>query len=116
LAKVVSGQVTLSCTTEDLPIFFMKAGSVIPWQSGEPNTRGKDVTHLTFTVYPMEQGSFSYRFLVDDGVNWLTEDNHEIIEFQVDCDKDEVWIKHNSNVPLTIVLADGWGRKLHVSV
>ncbi len=61
---VMNGRVTEAAPWDGLPVWFVKAGSVVPL-----NICGKTV----FNIYASEKGSFSYEFLNDDGVSLLGE-------------------------------------------
>lgn len=72
-----AGNVNIECLPSDLPVFFIKAGSLLPLQT--------ESDLLSFVVYPLCTGSFSYTYLKDDGISWLKNDNHERIQFTVNC-------------------------------
>ncbi len=84
--------ITLPAPTDAEPVWFVKAGSVLPLASGTPILRSRSLDNITFTVYPLTQGSFTATYLDDDGVSWLTEDNHQVITFTVDCTADTVTV------------------------
>ncbi len=84
--------VTVECTMDELPVFFVKGGSMIPWANDAFDPRVRDLDAIDFTIYPLEEGTFTWEYLDDDGVNWLTPDNHEVIVFTVTCDKKTVTV------------------------
>ncbi len=58
--KKVEGTLTLPCSIHDEPLYFIRAGSIIPSEDG-------------YVIYPGEPGSFEADFLLDDGVSNLEE-------------------------------------------
>lgn len=97
----VSGDVSVENTPKDLPVYFIKAGSIIPAQAGDK---------VSFTLYPLENGDFTYRFFEDDGVSPLEEGKYSITEFKVSCLKDKVTVKCDR--PIEISMVDSFNRKL----
>lgn len=55
--QVVTGKQTIQNKPGDLPVYFIKEGSVIPLME-----KGKTVFH----IYPLEEGEFIYRYYEDD--------------------------------------------------
>lgn len=108
-------------TIDDLPVFFIKAGSVIPWQSEPADTRRKSLDGMEFVIYPLEEGSFCYSYLLDDGVSWLNENNHRILRFSVNCRKDTVAVSVSgseddaASITSKIRMVDARDRKLLLS-
>ena len=76
----VRGKVTLLCSIHDEPLYFIKGGSIIPTIDG-------------YRIYPLEEGSFEAKFLLDDGVSRLKEGNHSFVSFHVECNKDAIHIQ-----------------------
>lgn len=105
------GEVTISNTIDDLPVYFIKGGSVIPWQDSVSDWNCDNLEHITFTIYPMKEGRFTYKYLVDDGVHWLTKDNHRQIVFHITCEKDCVYIKIENGEHLRLKMVDALQRK-----
>lgn len=109
-----SGQVTLPCTTHDLPVFFIKAGSIIPWctgsfvnaaaEDGTDTTDHFNIANVTFRIYPKEGCHISYDYLLDDGVSWLDDGNHEILKFTVDCTKKPPEVTVHSRHPQEVMI------------
>ena len=76
--KLVSGEIDVDTPIDDLPIYFIKAGSVIPLEEdGE----------IVFNIYPIKNGSFEYRFYNDESKN----NNYRVIK--VKCDNYKVAIQ-----------------------
>lgn len=55
--QVVTGKQTIQNKSGNLPVYFIKEGSVIPLME-----KGKTVFH----IYPLEEGEFIYRYYEDD--------------------------------------------------
>ncbi len=107
LSVYYGGELTVPCTIEDLPVFFTRGGSVIPWQTTDGN--------VNFLVYAKKSGSFTYQYLDDDGIHWLSETNHATVTFEVICNTEEVIVKTDADNANTIRLVDALGRKLIVT-
>lgn len=76
--KLVSGEIDVDAPIDGLPIYFIKAGSVIPLEEdGE----------IVFNIYPIKNGSFEYRFYNDETKN----NNYRVIK--VKCDNYKVAIQ-----------------------
>ncbi|MCR5491711.1 MAG: hypothetical protein K6F32_06255, partial [Bacilli bacterium] len=85
----LEGKHTLHCSVHDKPIYFIKAGSVI--YDGQ-----------TFEVYPMLDGTFEAKYLLDDGESPLKDGNHEIARFRVECGKDEIRVHVDAKKKLEV--------------
>ena len=85
---------TLSCTPEELPVYFIKGGSILPWAWSKEtlDTGRRNAAAIDFTLYPLDEGCFTWEYLDDNGVDWLTEENHEVIRFTVRCDASAVTV------------------------
>lgn len=55
--KRVSGEIEVNNNPGDLPIYFIKEGSIIPMEEN-----GK----IVFKIYPSSEGSFEYKYYFDD--------------------------------------------------
>ncbi len=77
--KLVYGRIVIKNEPGDLPIHFIKEGSLIPLEEN-----GKTV----FSLYPLEKGEFSYLFHEEKGVGEFTS---RLIE--VECLDSEIRIK-----------------------
>ena len=77
------GTVTLPAPLNDLPVWFVRAGSVIPFGVGDD---------IEFRIYAKERGSFGYEYLNDDGISVLSDDL-PIIRFEVICDADTITVR-----------------------
>ncbi len=55
--KLVNGSIKIKNKPGDLPIYFIKEGSIIPLAKGE---------ETIFEVYPLSEGEFKYSFYEDD--------------------------------------------------
>ena len=77
-----AGIVTKPAPLDDLPVWFVKAGSILPFGSE---------TAPEFKIYALKEGSFSYEYLNDDGESLLP-DKPPIIHFEVGCDAEEITI------------------------
>ncbi len=111
--ELLTGEVSADCAPEDLPVFFIRAGSVIPWAQ-DSAAAGQRAHDLRFCVYPLNEGNFSYTFLDDDGISWLSEDNKTTIRFSAECDQTTVRVSVTGAQDLTILLADPLQRRLDV--
>lgn len=81
-----SGRQTLPCKPTDTPVFFVREGSVLPWQEADGS--------LMFYVYACESGSFSYEYFMDDADDSpLTDTNPHIIHFDVECKEQDIIVK-----------------------
>ena len=91
-ALYVPGTYTLPCAHDGLPVWFIKAGSVIPYSiAGQ----------LSFMVYPIKEGSYVSEYFEDDGVSPVTPESHRIVRFEVKCTDKEVIIKTGCSAPKT---------------
>lgn len=100
--------VELPCSVDDLPVYFVKAGSIIPVQNDDCET--------VFEVYAKDCGSFEFEYFSDDGVSNLSDGKYEIIKFKVECNKDDVKVGVEGSEAfknqLKLILKDSKGRKL----
>lgn len=100
----------------DLPMpYFVKAGSVIPYDRGEYGFQSNE--NLVFTIYPLESGEFSSTFFTDDGLTYKYKDNDCVkLKFNVVCDFNTVTVEYENLAKQKITpnfeLCDGYGRKL----
>jgi len=96
--------VKFTCGVNDLPVYLVKEGSIIPLQEEDES--------IVFNVYAKESGSFDFDYFMDDGKSTLNENKYEIIKFHVDCNPNEVRVSTNSNKKFKFVLHDSLNRKL----
>lgn len=101
-----NGKVTLLCATDDLPVYFVKAGTVIPTQ-----TENGD---LIFTIYAAKNKKFSFEYFMDDGISPLSESSYEIVKLDVICNHNEVRAKLYGNHRIQIRLIDTQNRPLEI--
>lgn len=80
----------------DAPVpYFVKSGSVIPYDKGEYGFNSNE--NLVFTVYPIEKGEFCSSFFTDDGLTFKYEDNDCVnLKFKVLCDNDCVTVQYEN--------------------
>ena len=71
------GKVSKTVGIHDEPAYFIRGGSLL--YDGD-----------TFTIYPLENGSFTCDYLLDDGVSVLKGNNHSVAHFEVNCDESVV--------------------------
>ena len=76
------GTVTLPAPADDLPVWFVKAGSVVPFGAEED---------FGFNVYALERGSFTCEYLNDDGISNLP-DEPPLIVVMAECTAEEIRI------------------------
>ena len=96
----VSGKIRIKNKPGDLPIYFVKEGSVIP-------TLGKD-SSIIHKVYPLSEGSFTYRFYEEDS----SLDNPYRL-FEVNCAPKEIVLKGASKEE-TFACYDSASRRLTI--
>ncbi len=77
--KRISGKQIIHNSSGDLPVYFIKEGSIIPLQEN---------SELVFNIYPLEEGVFEYRFYEDDST---LENKYRLIK--VACKQDDVLIE-----------------------
>ena len=77
------GRITKPAPLDGLPVWFVRAGSVIPFGEGD---------NFEFKVYALERGSFNYRYLNDDGISPLP-DEPPMICIEVDCGAEKITIR-----------------------
>ncbi len=103
--QMVSGHYTENCSMHDEPVWLARGGSVV----------ARDIAGETvYVVYPLELGTFTEDYLLDDGVTPLSNDNHDVIHFEIKCTADSVDVKASlrdgSDAKLKIQIVDGFGR------
>lgn len=93
--------VTVKSTINDLPPFFVKAGSVVPM----------DEDGLVYYVYAKEFGSFEYEHFEDD---WNKPNGPKTItKIRVYCDKDSVKVSCREDIKVKLI--DPNGRELKIT-
>lgn len=106
--KPYAGTVTLPAPVDGMPVWFVKAGSVLP-------IGGKE--KASFRIYASKSGTFTYDYLEDDGESHLTDGNHRILHFAVECSEDAVKVEiinATAEDDLDIELIDSKKRKLEI--
>lgn len=73
-----NGNLTLINKPGDLPIYFIKEGSVIPLNKNE---------EIIFEIYPLKEGTFTYKYYFDDSLE------NKFREIEVTSLKDQVIVK-----------------------
>lgn len=82
--------------------YFVRSGSVIPTDEGEYGFNKSE--DLTFTVYPVESGSFESEFFTDDGVSFKYQNNDCVkLKFTVECNEKDIVVEYRNygNISLT---------------
>ncbi len=108
-------RVRVTIPAEDEMPFFVKAGSVIPYNEAAYGFGSEEAT--VFTVYPVEEGNFESEFFTDDGESFAYRKNECVkLKFTVTCDRDRVrvnWI-NEGKMPfeVKIRLCEGDTRSL----
>lgn len=95
------GTVTLDAPVEGMPVWFVKAGSVLPFGSADKPE---------FRVYPLSKGSFSCDYYEDDGISHIDSDTSCICHFTVEAHDTEVKIVTDTKKPLVITVTDACNR------
>ncbi len=95
--------------------YFVKAGCVLPTDEAEYGFNSQE--DLTFTVYPIENGTFTSDFFTDDGESYEYLDNNcTKLHFTVACDENEIKVHYenrgNTIITPKINLVKGDTRKL----
>ena len=80
------GRYTLDCAYDGLPVWFVKAGSVIPY-AGETGTE--------YVIYPLQSGRFEANIFEDDGVSPLAPGSHRSVSFEVECESESIIVRTN---------------------
>lgn len=117
--KLYKGGQTIDLTikAEGKACYLVKAGSVLPTDEAEYGFNKPE--ELVFTVYPVEQGSFTSDFFADDGESFeYLNNNCSKLHFDVECTADEVIVSVNNSGDMELVpnikLCDGDNRQLVV--
>jgi len=95
--------VTQKCTVDDEPVYFVKAGSVVPFQENHK---------VIFTIYANQSGTFEFEYFDDDGITALEKNDFRIIKFKVECDNESVYIHSDVKDSFEYKLIDAFNRKL----
>lgn len=108
-------EVELTIPADSKMPYFIKSGSIIP--TDEANYGFNADKKLIFTVYPLKSGEFKSEFFDDDGLSFKYQNNDcTMLEFNVNCTKDEVTVsyKNKGNMKITpdIRMCCGDSRKL----
>ncbi|MCR5822882.1 MAG: hypothetical protein K6G60_00460 [Lachnospiraceae bacterium] len=97
------GKVTTDAPWTGLPVWFVKAGSIIP-TAENGNT--------VFNVYALREGTFNFEYLDDDGISKLPE-NPPMIRISVECGEKNVTVRVKGNVDRNqIRITDCFGRDM----
>ena len=94
--QMVSGKVTYRCGTQDLPVFFMKGGSVV--RLGDE-----------YRVYPLERGSFTETYYMADEED--PAERREVV-FTVEADEKTVRVRTDRDCKKRIRIIDGFHRSI----
>ena len=98
---VFMGKVTTDAPWTGLPVWFVKAGSIIP-TAENGNT--------VFNIYALREGTFNFEYLDDDGISKLPE-KPPMIRITVECREKNVLVGVNGNIDRNqIRIADCIGR------
>ncbi len=97
--KCFNGEQSFNNKPGDLPIYFIKEGSVIPLLKNN---------ETIFYIYPLEQGTFTYKFYEDDS---SLENPYQLIT--VECSKNSIQVSGVKNIE-KINLIDDKNRKLSI--
>ena len=90
--QIYSGKVVMKAPLEGMPVYFIKAGSVIPAEEDE----------IVFHIYPLDDGKYCYTY--------YEEDKKRVIS--VTCTKTE--IKINGVDINKIVIHDSYSRNVNI--
>ncbi|MCR5311473.1 MAG: hypothetical protein K6E32_08685 [Lachnospiraceae bacterium] len=107
--KLFTGTVTLPCPAEGLPVWFAKAGSIIPYAVDDG---------LEFRIYALKEGTIHFEFIDDDGKSPLNTTDLPLIKIDVKCDSYGIHVKSNvkttgpSGKSIAFTLTDPLRRKL----
>lgn len=84
----------------DLPIYFLKEGSMIPWGHHYKTKRALQLTELSFRLTPFQnEGEFEFDFYDDDGASREYEnEGHSRINFRVQCSKKEISLEFDAGI------------------
>ncbi len=110
--------VTLQIHPTDKMPYFVKAGCVLPTDEGEYGFKSEE--KIVFTVYPIENGTFTSDFFADDGESYEYLNNNCIrLRFTVTCDKNEIKVKYenmgNEKIKPEIRLVKNENRKIIIT-
>ncbi len=102
--------------TDEMP-YFVKAGCVLPTDEAEYSFKSDE--KLVFTVYPVENGTFTSDFFTDDGESYeYLKNNCTKLTFTVECDENEVIVKYkntgNNLIEPDIKLISSDTRKINI--
>ncbi len=87
VARVFTGSVEVDCAAEGLPVWFVRAGSILPWDGGA------DKANLLIYTNPSLTGAvYEKTILLDDGIHQLTPDNHRLVRVRVEEQKDSIQV------------------------
>ncbi len=111
------GQYDINNYITDLPVYFIRGGSVIPIDQFDYKSEKQEII---FKVFPLEIGQFKSTFFNDDGVSYAYKNNDCVnVEFDVECQDDTVIVYYKNNGKQKIIpeikLIDFMQRKLIVT-
>lgn len=108
-------RIKLRISAKDEMPFFVKAGSIIPFDEAPYGFKSGE--SIVFTVYPIEEGIFEGKFFTDDGESFAYRKGECVnIEFTVNCEKEKVTVsyinKGKMDFSIRVKLCSGDSRKL----
>lgn len=93
--KLYNGKISAISPLNDLPVFFIKAGSIIPM----------DEDGIKYHIYPYINGEYSYKFYDDE----TTKNRYK--EIKVQCNEDNITIKGIDSIN-SIIIHDEKNRRI----
>ncbi|MBP5183853.1 MAG: hypothetical protein J6113_01955 [Lachnospiraceae bacterium] len=103
--ELMNGTVTLPAPWDGLPVWFAKAGTLIPFEEED---------RVNFRIYAKKEGSFTYEYLDDDGISLLPKEP-PIIRFRVECLENKVVVRiTGAKEKPKASLTDAFGRDLEI--
>ena len=102
--------------TDEMP-FFIRGGSVIPFDEGECTYGAEEDIHLN--IYPIERGEFEAEYFCDDGESFDYLDGNCVkLKIRVDCRNDEIIVSYTNEGQMPYEpkfrLCEADGRKLTI--
>jgi len=89
--KYITGKNKVSASLTDVTPYFIKGGSIIPYGDKK----------IKFSLYPMDNGEFTYSFFNDDGISKIK--NPDITTIKVICNNDCVIVTSNKKIDITMI-------------
>lgn len=98
--KMVKGRILVKYTIDEVPTYIIKGGSVIPY---------KEENDIVFYIYPLEEGTFEFKYYLDDGVSNVKEDM-AYVNIKVKCDKSKIDVTFSDKTRYKYKIIDGYKR------